>query len=137
MDQARYYRVGKFASPSSSFQSQNPRKRPFLSDDDDDNTDHVGICSLCAFRKDWANREDIVTSALVTGRPESRCSRYGSCKNHENERYFSVVDRLFSCTWHRKDHQIALVKVFDEDLYANNQDEIYGRVQTLEIESRT
>jgi hypothetical protein len=87
--------------------------------------------TMVHFRKYRANREDIVTSALVTARPESRCSRYVSCQNHENERYFGEVDRLFSCTWHRKDHQLALVKVFDEIRYANNHDEIYGRVQTL------
>ncbi|KAK9494593.1 hypothetical protein V1508DRAFT_454209 [Lipomyces doorenjongii] len=83
------------------------------------------------FRKYRANRGDIVTSALVTAWPESRCSRYLSCQNHENERYFGEVDRLFSCTWHRKDHQLALVKVFDKVRYAKNQGEIYGRVQTL------
>ncbi|KAK9428401.1 hypothetical protein V1505DRAFT_377114, partial [Lipomyces doorenjongii] len=73
--------------------------------------------TMVHFRKYRANREDIVTSSLVTDRSESR--------------YFRVVDRLFSCTRHREDHQLALVKVFDDVHYANNQDETYGRVQTL------
>ncbi|KAK9352504.1 hypothetical protein V1523DRAFT_441025 [Lipomyces doorenjongii] len=74
---------------------------------------------------------DIVTSAFVTARPQSRCSPYVSCPNYGNETYFGDVDRLLSCTWHRKDYRLALVKVFDEILYASNQDEIYGRVQAL------
>ncbi|KAK9482975.1 hypothetical protein V1527DRAFT_474597 [Lipomyces starkeyi] len=68
-----------------------------------------------------ANREDIVTSTLVTARPESSCSRYVSCQNHESARYFGEVDRLFSCTWRGKDHQLALVKVFDEVRYTSNK----------------
>ncbi|KAK9236045.1 hypothetical protein V1525DRAFT_408123 [Lipomyces kononenkoae] len=84
------------------------------------------------FRKYHANTEDIVTASIDgSGGQHSRCRRYVRCLNTKNERYFGEVDLLFSFSWESRNEDLALVRVFENVLYSEVDDELFGRVQGL------
>ncbi|KAK9240798.1 hypothetical protein V1525DRAFT_393934 [Lipomyces kononenkoae] len=53
------------------------------------------------------------------------------CLNSKNERYFGEVDLLFSFSWESRNEDLALVRVFENVLYSEVDDELFGRVQGL------
>ncbi|KAK9318751.1 hypothetical protein V1517DRAFT_267426 [Lipomyces orientalis] len=83
------------------------------------------------FRKYHANSEDIVTSSIDGSGQHSRCRQYVRCLNNKNERYFGEVDLLLSFSWESRNEDLALVRVFQNVLYSETDDELFGRVQGL------
>ncbi|KAK9352806.1 hypothetical protein V1523DRAFT_412963 [Lipomyces doorenjongii] len=80
------------------------------------------------FRKYRANSEDTVSANCATTGPGSRCRQYVSCQTINNERFFGDVDRLFSFPDQRREHNLALLHVFQDVQYS---DDFFGRVQKL------
>ncbi|KAK9364356.1 hypothetical protein V1509DRAFT_636648 [Lipomyces kononenkoae] len=80
------------------------------------------------FRKYQANSEDIVSGKCATTGPSSRCRQYVNCQNINNEVFFGEVARIFSFHDQRREHNLALLHVFQD---VQHSDDFYGRVQKL------
>ncbi|KAK9353470.1 hypothetical protein V1523DRAFT_440204 [Lipomyces doorenjongii] len=83
------------------------------------------------YRKYCPNSEDMVTSSLESSGSQGRCRRYVRCLNDKRQRFFGEIDRFFSFQWPRRIQHLALIKVFENVRYSEDEDGLYGRVQEL------